>query len=162
MTAAQNEPTESTTHQFRPNPRVGEKHRPYNKGNLGYTYTIYRFYTADDTLLYIGETARVRKRIIDHQMGNPEACRSVTTMAPSRGGGRRPGSSWSIYRPGPPNGRRWPSSGSRSSGSIPCTTATTTTTISIGPAATGPSTTPTSRSIWPPRSTSGTTASCAA
>lgn len=57
--------------QFRPNPRVGEKHRPYNKGNLGYTYTIYRFYGPDDALLYVGETARIRKRIVDHQMGNP-------------------------------------------------------------------------------------------
>lgn len=71
MTAAQNEPSESTTRQFRPNPRVGEKHRPYNRGNLGYTYTIYRFYGSDGTLLYIGETARVRKRIVDHQLGNP-------------------------------------------------------------------------------------------
>ncbi|MEM9653092.1 MAG: hypothetical protein AAGA65_13410 [Actinomycetota bacterium] len=53
-------------------PRVGEQHRPYNDGELGYTYTIYRFYDGADRLLFLGESGRVRQRIVDLEIGNPK------------------------------------------------------------------------------------------
>ncbi|MEM7275846.1 MAG: hypothetical protein AAF547_22410 [Actinomycetota bacterium] len=51
--------------------RVGDRRRPNNGGSLGFTYTIYRFYSATDRLLYLGESARVRHRIVDLEIGNP-------------------------------------------------------------------------------------------
>lgn len=52
-------------------PRVGEQRRPFNSGDLGYTYSIYRFYDAADRLLYLGESGRIRQRIVDLEIGNP-------------------------------------------------------------------------------------------
>lgn len=52
-------------------PRVGEQHRPFNNGDLGYTYSIYRFYDAADRLLYLGQSGRIRHRIVDLEIGNP-------------------------------------------------------------------------------------------
>lgn len=54
-----------------PAPQVGQQRRPYNNGELGYTYTIYRFYDASDRLLFLGESGRVRHRIVDIEVGNP-------------------------------------------------------------------------------------------
>jgi len=52
-------------------PRIGEQRPPHNEGRLGYTYTIYRFYDPADRLLYLGESGRLRQRIIDLEVGNP-------------------------------------------------------------------------------------------
>ncbi len=71
MTAAKNQPTEASDDRRAERPMVGERHPPYNGGDLGYTYTIYRFYDADDRLLYLGETARIRQRIVDLELGHP-------------------------------------------------------------------------------------------
>lgn len=52
-------------------PVVGGLTAPNNSGQLGFTYTIYRFYDAADRLLYLGESGRVRQRIVDIEVGNP-------------------------------------------------------------------------------------------
>jgi hypothetical protein len=69
MTAAEDE----TTGRGRelPTPVVGDQHHPANAGNLGYTYTIYRFYDRDDRLLYLGRSDRIRQRIVDLEVGHP-------------------------------------------------------------------------------------------
>lgn len=50
---------------------VGERGRPSNGGDLGFTYSIYRFYDTEDRLLYLGRSERVRQRIIDLEIGRP-------------------------------------------------------------------------------------------
>lgn len=76
MAAADNQPPAPAHRESRsgtndPAPRVGEQRRPFNSGELGYTYSIYRFYDASDRLLYLGESGRVRQRIVDLEVGNP-------------------------------------------------------------------------------------------
>ncbi|MGI9614785.1 MAG: hypothetical protein ACR2QO_17880 [Acidimicrobiales bacterium] len=53
---------------FRP---VGDRVNPANDGDLGYLYTIYRFYDAEDRLLFLGLSERVRQRIVDDEIGHP-------------------------------------------------------------------------------------------
>ncbi len=50
---------------------VGERSQPANGGQLGYTYTIYRYYDADDRVLFVGRSERVRQRIVDDEVGHP-------------------------------------------------------------------------------------------
>ncbi|MEM9566058.1 MAG: hypothetical protein AAGA93_25790 [Actinomycetota bacterium] len=50
---------------------IGERSQPANGGQLGYTYTIYRYYDADDRVLFVGRSERVRQRIIDDEVGHP-------------------------------------------------------------------------------------------
>ncbi len=50
---------------------VGERSQPANGGDLGYTYTLYRFYDVDDRLLYLGRSERVRQRVVDDEVGHP-------------------------------------------------------------------------------------------
>lgn len=69
MSAAEDE---STGRRDRPPaPIVGEQRRPANAGDLGYTYTIYRFYDLDDRLLYVGHSDRIRQKIVDLEIGHP-------------------------------------------------------------------------------------------
>ena len=65
------EPPEGFGPKQDPGPVVGERRRPNNGGALGFTYTIYRFYDADDRLLYLGESGRIRQRIVDIEVGHP-------------------------------------------------------------------------------------------
>ncbi len=53
---------------FRP---VGARVNPANDGDLGFLYTIYRFYDADGRLLYLGRSERIRQRIVDVEIGHP-------------------------------------------------------------------------------------------
>lgn len=53
---------------FRP---VGSRTNPANGGNLGYLYTIYRFYDAEDRILFLGRSERIRQRIVDEEVGHP-------------------------------------------------------------------------------------------
>lgn len=53
---------------FRP---VGARVNPANDGDLGFLYTIYRFYDAGGRLLYVGRSERVRQRIVDVEIGHP-------------------------------------------------------------------------------------------
>ncbi len=53
---------------FRP---VGARANPANDGDLGFLYTIYRFYDSDGRLLYVGRSERVRQRIVDVEIGHP-------------------------------------------------------------------------------------------
>ncbi len=76
MAAADNQPPapahrDPTSGPADPAPQVGQQRRPFNNGELGYTYTIYRFYDASDRLLFLGESGRVRHRIVDIEVGNP-------------------------------------------------------------------------------------------
>lgn len=50
---------------------VGERVRPANEGDLGYVYSIYRFYDLDGRLLYLGSSDRVRQRVTDLETGRP-------------------------------------------------------------------------------------------
>jgi len=50
---------------------VGARVNPANDGDLGFLYTIYRFYDPDGRLLYIGRSERVRQRIVDAEIGHP-------------------------------------------------------------------------------------------
>lgn len=50
---------------------VGDRVQPANRGNLGYLYTIYRFYDVDDRLIYLGRSERIRQRIPDLEIGHP-------------------------------------------------------------------------------------------
>ena len=54
-----------------PAPAVGDQRRPVNAGDLGYLYSIYRFYSIDDRLLYVGHSARIRQKIVELETGHP-------------------------------------------------------------------------------------------
>lgn len=75
MATSEDQPTRPDRRQRRVStaarpPRVGEQRRPYNNGELGVTYTIYRFYDAADRLLYLGEFGRIQHRIAGVEAGS--------------------------------------------------------------------------------------------
>lgn len=69
MAMAEHEPADSTP--AAPFRSVGERTNPANDGDLGFLYTIYRFYDADGRLLFLGRSDRVRQRIVDEEIGHP-------------------------------------------------------------------------------------------
>ncbi|MEL6983232.1 MAG: hypothetical protein AAFO29_12475 [Actinomycetota bacterium] len=69
MAMAEQESTNSSpAAPFRP---VGARVNPANDGDLGYLYTIYRFYDAEDRILFLGHSERIRQRIVDEEIGHP-------------------------------------------------------------------------------------------
>lgn len=66
--AEQESPDSQRRDAFRP---VGARVNPANDGDLGFLYTIYRFYDADDRILYLGRSERVRQRIVEEEIGHP-------------------------------------------------------------------------------------------
>ncbi len=66
--AEQQSPDGQPRSSFRP---VGSRVNPANDGDLGFLYTIYRFYDADGRLLYLGRSERIRQRIVDMETGHP-------------------------------------------------------------------------------------------
>lgn len=66
--AEQEPPDPAPAAPFRP---VGARANPANGGDLGYLYTIYRFYDPDDRILFLGRSERIRQRIVDQEVGHP-------------------------------------------------------------------------------------------
>ena len=50
---------------------IGDRSPAANAGDLGYLYTLYRFYDGEERLLYLGRSERVRQKIVDLEIGHP-------------------------------------------------------------------------------------------